>query len=256
LTPAPGIWDARYREGFMAIALNVGRSRINLLSLVLALYLFATGVYITLGDEFDVPAVWVFLTSFVPIVIGFSFALVGLILFLLCQRLDADGTCEVWTFSIGELLTYLAMAQTLSGCVQNLVRAVDSTLVGVFEYLQLDAATTAELGSLAEGLHGWMSLGCGIVWGGLIYVAPAVFLYRALVPRWGKWALGGGYVVLLLVTFWVSAYPYQIKARTAGAQTTMSGFFVRQFWQPELWGAETAELAEFQKRRAETLFEP
>ena len=108
----------------MAIALNGGRSRINLLSLVLALYLFATGVYITLGDSFDIPA--------------------------------------------------------------------------------------------AE--------------------------------------LGGGYVALLLVTCWISAYPYQIKARAAGAQTTMSEFFVRQFWQPALWSAETAELAEFQKRRAGTLF--
>ena len=57
----------RARESFMAIALNVGRSRINLLSLALALYLFATGVYITLGDDFNVPAVWVFLTSFIPI---------------------------------------------------------------------------------------------------------------------------------------------------------------------------------------------
>jgi len=239
----------------MAIALNVGRSRINLLSLILALYLFSTGVYITLGDDFNVPAVWVFLTSFVPIVIGFSFALTGLILFLLCQRLDANGFCEVWTFSIGELLTYLAMAQTLSGCVQNLVQAVDATLVGVFAHLQLDAATAAELGGLAEGLHVWMNLGCGIVWGGLTYVAPAVFLYRALVPRWGKWVLGGGYVALLLATCWISAYPYQIKARAAGAQTTMSGFFVRQLWQPALWGASTEELVEFQERRAGTLFE-
>ena len=120
----------------------------------------------------------------------------------------------------------------------------------------MDAATAAELGSLAEGLHVWLKLGCGVTWAGLIYVAPVVYLRRALVPRWGKWALGGFYVALLLSIFWISAYPYQIKARTTGARTTMSGFFVRQFWQPALWGTDMQELAQLERKRAEALPEP
>ena len=89
----------------MNIALNVGRSRISILSITLALYLFSIGVYISLGRDLEVAPVWVFLTSFVPIVLGFALALSSLMLFLLSQRLDPTGSCEIWTFTVGELLT-------------------------------------------------------------------------------------------------------------------------------------------------------
>lgn len=43
------------------------------------------------------------------------------------------------------------------------------------------------------------------------------------------------HVLLLLAVCWISAFPYQIKARSAGKPGTIGGYFVAQFWQPGLW---------------------
>jgi len=60
------------------IDLNVGRSRLTILSISLALFLFGTGVFVSLGQHYVVRPVWVFLTSFVPITIGFALTLASL----------------------------------------------------------------------------------------------------------------------------------------------------------------------------------
>ncbi len=231
----------------MDIVLNVGRSRISILSITLALYLFSIGVYISLARDLEATPAWVFLTSFVPIILGFSLALSSLMLFLLSQRLDPVGLCEIWTFSIGELLMYLALAQTLSGGLSNFVTAVAAVLSQVPRTAGLDPAAAGEIQGLATGLYFSLQAACGLIWGGLVYVAPAVFVYRIPLRRDRKWVLLTGYALALLSVFWISAYPYQIKARTAGKSTTLTYFFARQFWQPSLWRAGVSEFADLQR---------
>jgi len=235
----------------MNIALNVGRSRISILSITLALYLFSIGVYISLARDLEAVPVWVFLTSFVPIVLGFSLALSSLMLFLVSQRLDSSGICEIWAFSVGELLMYLALAQTLSGALSNFVTAIAAVLSHVPRMAQLDPATAGEIRGLATGLYFSLQAAAGVIWGLLVYAAPAVFVYRIPIRRDRKWVLLTGYALALLSVFWISAYPYQIKARTAGRSTTMTYFFARQFWQPSLWRAGISEFADLQKKRTE-----
>ena len=64
------------------IDLNVGRSRLTILSIVLALFLFATSVFVRMGEHYEFRPVWAFLTSFVPITIGFALTLAALLIFL------------------------------------------------------------------------------------------------------------------------------------------------------------------------------
>jgi len=217
------------------IDLNVGRSRLTILSIVLALFLFATGVFISLGEHYEVRPVWVFLTSFVPITIGFALTLASLLSFLLSQRLGADSACEIWSFCCGELLMYLALAQTLSGCLQNFVIAIETVLRITPQELALAPDVARNIEELSSGLSGLLLLATGLVWGLVIYAAPVLFLLRIGIPRGGRWLLGAGYIVLLLVVFWISAFPYQIKARSVGKPGTLGGYFVSQFWQPALW---------------------
>ncbi len=235
----------------MNIALNVGRSRVSILSITLALYLFSIGVYISLARDIEAIPAWLFLTSFVPIILGFSLALSSVMLFLLSQRLDSTGFCEIWTFSIGELLMYLALAQTLSGGLSNFVTSIGAALTHVPRMAQLGPAAAGEIQGLATGLYLSLQAACGLIWGLLVYAAPAVFVYRIPLRRDRKWVLLAGYALALLSVFWISAYPYQIKARTAGKSTTLTYFFARQFWQPSLWRAGVSDLADLQKKRTE-----
>ena len=217
------------------IDLNVGRSRLSILSIALALFLFGTGVFVSLGQHYEVRPVWVFLTSFVPITIGFALTLAALLVFLLSQRLGARGACEIWSFCCGELLMYLALAQTLSGCLQNFVIAIVSVLRIKPQELALAPDVAREVGGLSEGLFSLLLLATGVVWAGIIYAAPVLFLLRIGIPRRGRWLLGAAYLLLLLAVFWISAFPYQIKARSVGKPRTLGGYFVSQFWQPALW---------------------
>jgi hypothetical protein len=217
------------------IDLNVGRSRLTILSIALALFLFGAGLLVSLGQQYEVRAVWLFLTSFVPITLGFALTLAALLTFLLSQRLGARGSCEIWSFCCGELLMYLALAQAMSGCLQNFVISIAGVLRISPQELALAPELAREVGGLSSRLSSLLLLVTGLVWGCIIYAAPVLFLLRIGIPRKGKWLLGAGYLVLLLVMFWVSAYPYQIKARSAGRPGTLGGYFIGQFWQPALW---------------------
>jgi hypothetical protein len=217
------------------IHLNVGRSRLSILSIALALFLFGAGLFVSLGQHYEVRPVWIFLTSFVPITIGFALTVASLLIFLLSQRLGARTSCEIWSFCCGELLMYLALAQTLSGCLQNFVIAIAAVLGVTPQELALAPDVAREVGELSGRLSGLLLLATGLVWGFVVYVAPVLFLLRIGIPRRGKWLLGAAYVAVLLAVFWISAFPYQIKARSAGQPGTLGGYFVSQFWQPALW---------------------
>jgi hypothetical protein len=217
------------------IDLNVGRSRLTILSIALALFLFGAGLLVNLGQQYEVRAVWLFLTSFVPITLGFALTLAALLTFLLSQRMGARGSCEIWSFCCGELLMYLALAQAMSGCLQNFVIAIAGVLRITPQELAFAPEIAREVGGLSSRLSNLLLLVTGLVWGCIVYAAPVLFLLRIGIPRRGKWLLGAAYLVLLLVVFWVSAYPYQIKARSAGRPGTLGGHFIAQFWQPSLW---------------------
>jgi hypothetical protein len=240
----------------MDIHLNVGRSRINILSIALALFLFSTGVFISLGQEYNVRSVWVFLTSFVPITIGFSVTLSSMMLFLLSQRLDSSSSCEINTFTAGELLMYVALAQTLSGCIQNFVLAVVNVPRAAPTELALGPGPAAEILALAGRLGSLMEWIIGLTWAFLIYVAPSVLLLRIGLPRRRKYMFGAGYIALLLLVFWISAFPFQIKAQAAGRPGSLGGYFVRQFWQPALWTETVPELVRTTQKPAATQQQP
>ena len=219
------------------IALNVGRSRMNLLAIVLAVDLFSTSTYISLAHSFDVPALWVFLNAFVPLILGFAVTLLALLVFLGSQRLDREGLCDPLAFSIGELLMYLAMALTLGGALQGFVGGIGSI-----------AAANAGSG-LAGTLYLSLLTACALIWGGILYVAPALFLWRTPLPARRKATLGAGYAIALLLLASISANAFLIKARAAGDSPGVGGAFLRQLWQPMLWDESVAELLSLQQRR-------
>jgi hypothetical protein len=220
----------------VAIALNVTRTRITVLGFALALYLFSIGILLQLAQSRGVPAAWVFLTSMVPLSVGFSLAAAAMLLLVVSQRLDAVGSCEIWTFSFGELLTYAAMAQTLSGGLQYLFTAITSPALLDSVLQGLDASTIADVRALSGELSGWLIFIVGAIWFTLMYVAPAAFIVRTPLPRKRKWVLGVAYALILTVVSVPAAYAYRIHARVAGDEGSFAGTLVRQLWQPAMWG--------------------
>jgi hypothetical protein len=220
----------------MAVAINVARTRVTALGFTLALYLFSIAILVDLAQEREVPALWVFLTSFVPLAVGFAMALAALLMFVVSERLDLTGHSEIWTFSIGELLTYMALAQALTGGFQYLFTSVSVPLILEPALSGSDVATATEVRLLSRSMGFLLLMIGGGVWFLLMYAAPVVFLIRNPLPWVRKWLLAVAYALILLTVFVPSAFAYQIHSRAAGASTTVGGFLVRQVWQPSLWG--------------------
>jgi hypothetical protein len=233
----------------MQIALNVNRTRITVLGFNLAVLLFLTGSLFAIGRHLEVRAMWIFLPSYAQISIGISLTFASLMLILISQRFDSPHSVGPLWFSSGELLMYLALAQTLGAASQLFVGGF------VFTFQELPAelvgsAAAAEISRTGQHLTGWIHAFAAVVWFGVTYFAPGVFLFRLSLARRRKLVLGAGYVVVLSVVFWISSSAYHLHARARGENASRIVKFVEQVWQPRLWRDPSLSVTEFPGVRA------
>lgn len=219
----------------MKIALNVNRTRITVLGFTLALQFFLIGALIALGSQHNVRSVWVFLPSFAQIATAFTLAMAALLLVTIAQRLDPEGSVNPWWFSIGELLMYLALAQTLSAALQLFVGSFVLMVRDIPLYLAGSPKLASEAEKAALRLTAGIQLLSALVWAVVIYVAPAVFLVKNPLPRRRKLQLLAGYAVMLAMVFWISSTAYFVHARARGESPSHVRLFVQHVWQPHLW---------------------
>jgi len=208
------------------------------LGFALALCLFASSTLLTIGQSYNVSAVWLFLPSFVSLSLGFSMTLLSLLLFVAALRLRNGGSGRIWPFSFGELLMYVALSQVLAGGFQYLSTGLLFVLHNIPERTLLSPEQIQPLLPLAETLTFWLSLCTGLGWVASIYVAPGYFLIRNPLPWNRKWILVATYIVVLIFVGWISAIPYQLRARAAGKPERPISYFAGQFVQPFLWASQ------------------
>lgn len=220
------------------IEMNVARTRITVLGFALALCLFASSTLLSIGQAYNVSAVWVFLPSFVSLSLGFSLTFISLLLFVASLRLDRGGTSQIWPFSFGELLMYLALSQVLAGGFQYLATGLLYVFHNVPERTGLSLEQLQAVAPLAETLTFWLTLCTGLGWAASIYLAPGYFLIRNPLPWNRKWILAVTYFVLLISIAWISSLSHQIHARAAGRAENRGAHFAQQFVQPLLWSTQ------------------
>ena len=172
------------------IAVNVMRARLTILGFNLAIITFQLNNMRQLDGGIDLPGVDfpVHITAAASLFMGLALSLVSMVCFIASCGLDKIGTCDHWSLVLGDLLMYLALAQTVAG------------FFGPFQHT-LGQVSLSELDQAREfaSIHTAITMAGGIAWFSAQYVGPVVSYLRSPFTRTATVALGGVYLLLVLV---------------------------------------------------------
>jgi hypothetical protein len=213
-----------FSEGHLALV----QSRLSVLASVLSLLIFVTVAVLALaripGNERDMS--WIYLSSLVPICVGFLLALFGMGCFLRSQHFIS----QTW-FTVGQLMLYLALSQFLASGMSNFI----SAMAGGFE-LHWGMHSTA-----SRFLIWSLVILSEVLWLYLLLVAPLAYLHGStqivVLAAKQRIILRSVFWSLLVAVLLLDAMPYYIRAGGTGTWELLWQV-VCQLGQPFLWARQ------------------
>src|SRR5574341_240583 len=146
------------------------QSRLTVLGFVLALLMFVTTALLALFSLEQKPPeklVFEYLNTVVPIALAFPITLAAMLCLITSQVDDADTNRQMWWFSAGQILLYLALSQFLSSGMRNIVGGLANGL--------REARPSGTATQIVVGVPVVLSM---IVWLWLLFLAPIRYLLR------------------------------------------------------------------------------
>jgi len=221
----------------MQLDLNVNRSRISVLGFTLALIVFAASMLLAAGQLSPQEAIWRHLPAFISLLIAFVLCMVSLWVIVLAQDMSDKAGANMLLSSVGEALMYLALSQAFAGVVNKWAEAVELTVQELPKLSKVPQNLPAveSSGEILVTCLFWFG---GLGWALLIYVGPVVSLLRNPLPKHQRWSIFGGYVLALSVVNWILAVGHHVRHHDGDRFSDCSVWvmYLRQFWQPHLWG--------------------
>jgi hypothetical protein len=170
------------------VAINTIRARLTILGFNLAIITFQIINMRGLGGGSHLEGFsTVHLSAVTVLLIGVALSIAAMVAFIASSALDREGTCDHWTLLAGDLLMYLAVAQTVAGLFSPYLRALEAVSV----------ATEAKQEALSAIWIG-MTVAGSTAWGLVTYVGPIVSLVRSPLGRVPKLLHAAGYLGVLV----------------------------------------------------------
>lgn len=185
------------------VAINVMRARITILGFNVAIITFQISELSLVGGAVALPGLdrAVHITSGTALFMGLALSIMAMVSFIVSGAFDRNGACDHWTLLAGDLLMYLALAQTVSG------------FFGPFQFelsrVSLPDPTQARAFALIRTA---LAFAGGVAWVMATYLGPLVSLARSPFSRRATLGLGLGYLLLLLglAGLWATAMKLQM----------------------------------------------
>lgn len=189
------------------IAVNVMRARLTILGFNAAIITFQFDEIRVLQGGVALPGIDfpVHITAATSLFIGLALSMLAIASFLASAATDETATCDHWCYLLGDLLMYLALAQTVAGFFGPFLLTL-----GEVNLTQVDEARTFRDVRTVVAILG------GTVWFAVQYVSPLVSLVRSPFNRRTTLALAGVYVLLLLLISWVVTTAWRLQAGRLG----------------------------------------
>jgi len=214
------------------IALNVTRTRVTVLmfNLTVITFLFSfLAANPVAGNRVA------HLSTSVALFVGFCLTLLGLWLLLYSQQMDEQGLSRPWPFSLGSMITYLALSQTVTAFMHEYLLSVSGELGASQAIGPQGSGVLTGLEALGDTPI-LMLTGMGaILWALITYVGPLLACLRSPVERSRRWLLAGFYVALQGPIYWVYAGAWHLEYGSPEQTPGMPALFALQFAQPLLW---------------------
>ena len=207
------------------VAINTMRARLTILGFNLAIITFQISNTRGLGGGTRLAGfeTTVHLSTGLVLLIGLALTIASMMVFIASSAFDREGTCDSRLLLAGDLLMYLALAQTVSGFFSSYERVMEVLLI----------PTEAEEVALSTIQMGIAILG-STVWALVIYAGPIVSLARSSHTRIIKLLHTAGYfgILICISHLWWAAQ--RIEGRTIASDGSQSAWF-NAFAAPLYW---------------------
>jgi hypothetical protein len=206
------------------ISLNVTRTRLTLLGFNLSVIAFLTGTMLTIHEERAFTQQLAVMTA---LYLSFALSFISAACLLASQELDREGLSRPWLFSVGDVIMYVALSQSLAAMMRTSLRAVDRAT----EAVQL-AHGTPWVGETVVVATSGLAL---IAWASLFYVGPLLSIRRSPVRSGSRWRLGLIYGGLVLLTMVLAVDAHVVQDVALDEPEPLWRIFLWQFVQPLVW---------------------
>ncbi|GGB20822.1 hypothetical protein [Agarivorans gilvus] len=208
------------------IAVNVMRARLTLISFNIAIVSFQLSQRFNMAGGIDIPGFnhpLHFRVS-MALLLALALSLLAVVAFISSSALDEVGACDHWSFILGDLFMYLALANTVTGFFSPL----NDSLNLVVQQIPAQA-------SQAELLRKAVFYLGSVAWLAAIYLGPLVSLLRSPFSKRLNLRMALLYVGLLLVMFWLNYQVELFELSNSGSASLLLPRFVFEFFQPLVW---------------------
>jgi hypothetical protein len=207
------------------VAVNAVRARLTILGFNLAIITFQIGNTRSLGAGSSLEGfqTTVHLSTGTVLLIGVALSIASMVVFIASSMLDREGTCDRRMILTGDLLMYLALAQTVSGFFGSYER-----ILGV-----MSMPAEAEQGALFVLRSGVLFAGSA-AWVLATYVGPMMALVRSYHHRAVKLLHATAYsgsLVYVSHLWWAAE---RIEGRSSAGPDALSAWF-SAFAAPLFW---------------------
>ena len=207
------------------IAVNIMRARLTILGFNLAIITFQMNNTDVMSGGMEVPGFDhnVHVSAGTALLLGVALTVTAMVAYIASSQFDKVGTCDHWSVLAGDLLMYLALAQTVTaffGPYHFVLVGMEQALGPGHEAMGLITVATTTTGAIA--------------WALAMYVGPAVSLIRSPFGRGTTITLGIVYLAVMTTVSTVLVKAHQMELRALGEESTNLGW-LGGFVQPLLW---------------------
>jgi len=208
------------------VAVNVMRARLTVIGFNIAIVSFQIVQLNRVWGGVRVPGMdhAVRVGADMALFMALALSLIALVAFIMSSAYDEVGVCTHWSLVAGDLLTYLALAQTVAGFFAPMTTSIE-----IFSAKLPDQASEIAL------LHTASLVAGGVAWFLATYAGPAISLVSSPFQHRTNIALGIAYLAVLLALSWVSSHAMRVEAAVSGDAPGLIFSVLRELVQPFRW---------------------
>jgi len=208
-----------------SVAINTVRARLTVLGFNLVMVTFQISNTRMLGGGIHLEGLerTVHLAAGTVLLIGVALSIASIVAFIASIALDREGTCDDWPLLAGDLLMYLALAQTITGVFSPYGRLLDA--ISMPAIAEQEAVSAIQIGVAVAGSAAWILAA---------YMGPIVSLVRSHHGRVTKLLHVAGYCGVLICVSRLWSATQRIEGGTLAGDGSpfvwFSAFAAPLFW--------------------------
>ncbi|MGV2986054.1 hypothetical protein ACE1OE_00315 [Vibrio sp. E150_011] len=210
----------------IGIAINVMRARLTVVGFNIAIVSFQISELLNMKGGISVPGLThtVHFRADMALFLSLACSLLAIVAFLNSCAIDDTGTCDHWSFIVGDLLMYFGLANAVTGFFAPLN---EQFLLAI----QLAPSQEIQITIFRKAIY---YLGA-TAWFVTLYIGPLVTLIRSPFPKTINRYLGLSYILMLAAITWLNYQAFVFEAFNTQTKGLAIPHYLSELFQPIVW---------------------